>query len=106
MTTIQDVLDFVALHADQPDIENIWAACKRRQKYLRDNRAASNAASLRPGDRVRLSGLSPKYLNGLTGEVVDVLGGTKVQVKLFDGTNRFQAGIPYTVPASCLTKVA
>lgn len=69
-TTITDVLSFILESATREDIDRIWAAARDRQKAL----GRLDAAKVTKGAAVRLDGLSPKYLNGLTGHVVDING--------------------------------
>lgn len=62
------------------------------------------AATLKPGDKVRIVGnISPKYLLGLVGEVSGPAQGERVPVQLGPEAGRY-AGIAKT-PASCLEKL-
>lgn len=72
-TTTQpsDVIAFIAARADETDLDNIINAVKARRTML----GRINAAAVKVGAAVRLDGLSPKYLNGLTGTVSIVSGG-------------------------------
>lgn len=70
-TQPSDVIAFIVARADAVDLDNIINAVKARRKAL----GQINAAAVRPGVEVRLDGLSPKYLNGLTGTVKSVSGG-------------------------------
>jgi hypothetical protein len=69
-TTPADVIAFIVARADDTDLSNIIGAVNARRKTLR----TIAAASVKPGLAVRLDGLSPKYLNGLTGTVKSVEG--------------------------------
>lgn len=69
-TTAPDVIAFILARADETDLTNIINAVKGRRKAL----GQINAAAIRPGVQVTLDGLSPKYLNGLTGTVKSVQG--------------------------------
>lgn len=105
MTTIAEVLSFIASEATDGDLDAIFAMSKKRHRTLRDVKAATNATTLAAGDKVRLSGLSPKYMNGEIVEVVEVVG-VKIRVKSDHTIGRIWAGEPFTIPASCATKVA
>lgn len=68
--TISDALEFIRSHATASDIEKIYAATKERTRNLR----AVTAARVQAGANATLDGLSPKYLNGLTGTVSSIQG--------------------------------
>lgn len=61
-TTIGDIV----LNADEDDLTRIIQTVKDRRKVL----ASARAADVQIGASCTLTGLSPKYLNGLTGVVV------------------------------------
>lgn len=69
-TTLQDVLSFIADKADRDDTDRIFAAARARTKALN----AVDAAAVKIGVDVELGGLSPKYLNGLSGTVKGIDG--------------------------------
>lgn len=60
-TTISDIV----LSADEHDLERIIQAVKDRRNTL----SAARASSVQVGMQARTTGLTPKYLNGLTGVV-------------------------------------
>lgn len=60
-TTISDIV----LSADEHDLERIIQAVKDRRKTL----SAARASSVQVGMQARTTGLTPKYLNDLTGVV-------------------------------------
>lgn len=93
--TITDVLDYVHTRADDQDIESLVQAARTRRKVLGEQRAAT----VRVGLEVCLDGLSPKYLNGLTG-TVDTLDGNRAAVKLDEvSTDRLRtSGRRFHVP--------
>ncbi|AVZ70901.1 hypothetical protein SLUN_00075 [Streptomyces lunaelactis] len=68
MSTREQALEFITLHATQSDLDRVYAAAKQRTQTLRDLRAAA----VSEGTEVRLSKIKPKYLNGLTGTVKTV----------------------------------
>jgi hypothetical protein len=70
-TTPADVIAFIVARADETDLANILNAVKARRKAL----GQINASAVKVGATVTLDGLSPKYLNGLTGTVKSVSGG-------------------------------
>lgn len=75
--TITEVLDYVHARADEQDLDSLLQALRTRRKVLGEQRAAT----VRSGLEIRLDGLSPKYLNGLTGTVV-TLDGNRAEVRL------------------------
>ena len=64
-TSINDVIGFIAGHADENDINLIHQTIKTRNSLLKSQRQSD----IKIGDQVELLGLSPKYLNGLMGVV-------------------------------------
>jgi hypothetical protein len=70
MSDITTALQFILTSATEADLERVWDAAKERRKAL----GRITAASVTVGAQVRLDGLSPKYLNGLAGTVVDIKG--------------------------------
>jgi hypothetical protein len=79
------------------DLEGIQNACRQRQKVQGD----INLMTLKPGTKVRLRGLSPKYLNGQTGVVsTKPRRGKRISVTLDNPVGRFRGAI--TPPASCV----
>ena len=69
-TTARDAVAFILARADETDIANILAAVKTRRRLL----GQISAAAVKVGATVTLEGLSPKYLNGLTGTVKNISG--------------------------------
>lgn len=61
-TTISDIV----LNADEADLDRIIQTVKDRRKVL----TTARAASVQVGVKASLTGISPKYLVGLTGTVV------------------------------------
>jgi hypothetical protein len=52
-------------------IEQLTDVVRARREYLHKLKGANNRAAMEPGDKVRLVDISPRYLYGVTGEVVD-----------------------------------
>ncbi|MFD3422074.1 hypothetical protein [Streptomyces decoyicus] len=69
--TLESAIGFITLHATQEDLDRISAAAKQRTKALREARAAA----VTKGVDIRLGNCRPKYMSGLTGEVVEVRQG-------------------------------
>ena len=94
-TTITHVLDFIAGHADERQIDTILETVKGRRKTLDRHRALA----VRKDQKVTLNRLTPKYLNGLTGTVT-ALNDQRCTVTLDeDSTNTLRyTGRRYTVP--------
>lgn len=68
--TLQDTIAFIVSEADESALDKITSALTERRKALRSIRAAA----VTTGDHVRIGEISPKYLSGLTGEVVGTEG--------------------------------
>lgn len=77
MTAYEDALAFIRNEASTEDIEGIHAAIAVARARLK--RQMQNA--LHVGSKVKTVNLSPKYLNGLTGEVTE-LHGSRVEILL------------------------
>lgn len=69
-TQPSDVIAFIVARADETDLTNIINAVKARRRTL----GQISAAAVKVGATVTLEGLSPKYLNGLTGTVKNISG--------------------------------
>jgi hypothetical protein len=65
---LPEVTDFILSQAQQRDIDAIIEACKQRRRALRD----IQAAAISVGDEVTVDRLSPAYLNGLSGTVIQI----------------------------------
>lgn len=110
MTTFSDVVAYVTNEATESEARALFDTVNSRLKALRAATAAENIANLKPDANVRLGGLKPKYLNGLTGSVVSIEG-TRVRVKLDDQSyrtaGRYANPLDHTIlaPASTLTLV-
>ena len=75
--TITETVAFIYSDATEEDCEAVFTAARERLGTLRKIRAAG----VRRGSLVRLEGVSPKYLNGLRGEVAEI-SGNRCDVKL------------------------
>lgn len=84
------------------ELEAIDEAVHQRRKMIRGANKAVAFATLQIDDKVRLKGLRPKYVNGMTAKVVDKKR-TKLVVILDKPTGRFMGRV--TVPADCLEKI-
>lgn len=82
-TTIEDVFEFIHGQANETDLDNIFDAYRSRTKVLREKRALS----VSPGKEVVVTGVSPKYLNGLRGTVEEV-DGKCASVRLDEASTR------------------
>lgn len=105
MTTLQEVVAAIDTF-DRDELHVVLTAFKARDKYLRGAASRQALATFKVGDKVRLSGLSPKYLNGLTGEIKG-REGDKFSVE-FDEESAFMArryGKTVRVPPGCLVAV-
>lgn len=87
-------------------LDRIADALRARMKIVRNTKALSVKAGLNPGQKVRLKGITPKYLNGLVGTVEPATrGGTRVAVRFPQGTTGTFSN-PMVVPAGCLEVVS
>lgn len=96
-SSVTEVLDYVHSRADEQDLEALIQAVKTRRHVLGEQRAAT----VRIGTAVRLDGLTPKYLNGLTG-TVEATRRNRADVRLDKGsTNKLRyAGRKFNVNAN------
>jgi hypothetical protein len=78
----------------------IITAAKARKDMLSHVQAMATGARLKHGDRVILSGLSPKYING-TCAIVQAVNRTRVVVVPERPVGRFTGQC--TVPLTCVT---
>ena len=114
---INDVATFIH-QASEESIGTIQQLIANRRKNIQNERAAQVTI----GKTVTLTGLTPKYLNGLTGEVAD-LSGTRANIlldedstltlRLTDRTGKFsrnfgseKRGTLKGVPLVCLVVTA
>jgi len=114
MTTISEVIAFITDEATTDDLALIFPAFRTRQTRLANVRAAD----VKIGAKVKLTNLSPNYLNGNTGTVKTITGArATVQLdgpsaqKLYGtkwGPSEFAEkpfDLPGTVPLKCLDLV-
>lgn len=84
--SITDALTFVANAQSEDELDRLRDAITARRQSV----AAIRAAAITIGTRVQLSGLSPKYVNGLTGTVEAYSRGkrTRMDVRLDEVSTR------------------
>lgn len=91
MSDLATAVSFVLNSATRDDIERLADAIRTRQKVLR----AEAAAAVTVGMTAKIEGISPKYLNGMVGEVVSIEGSAatvrldKASTSKLRGTQRF-----------------
>lgn len=101
MTTEALTIDTIAAHvvnaATMNDLDTLIAAVKTRRTALN----ALNAMAVTADSEIELSGLSPQYLNGLTGTVKPGRRGQRVDILLTEAsTSRLRrSGRKYFIPA-------
>lgn len=89
-------------------LDRLAAAVTERRRLVSAQMARRNVLTIMPGARVQLQGLSPKYLNGLTGTVVETPEFRRnrrkatLSVTLDTPTAMGRFGKVIQVPASCL----
>lgn len=84
------------------DLHTINKALQQRAELLRKVKAETLRFSVKPGDRVVLDGLKPKYVNGLTA-IVKEINRTRAVITPEQPTRRFRGDV--TVPLTCITPV-
>jgi hypothetical protein len=89
-------------------LDRLAAAVNERRKLVNAQAARRNVLTIMPGARVKLHGLSPKYLNGLVGTVVETPEFRRNRRKATLSVNLDTApygrfGKVVNVPAACLT---
>src|SRR5690625_6208982 len=92
-----DAITFIK-RATESDIDRMYNALKLRRQALSEQRAAAVTV----GTEGTLTGLSPKYLNGLSGKVVAIRG-KRADVELDEGstmTLRFTRQTRFRIPAN------
>lgn len=90
--TFADVLSYVATRATEAEIRQLGTAANAAIKALRAQTAAVVSAQLEPGTRIKLTGVRPQYLNGLTGTFVrmnDGRGKQRAIIQLDDESRRW-----------------
>jgi hypothetical protein len=89
--------------ATEKELNAIYEAIQLRSRSLRYQRQHKALATLEIGDRVRLTGIKPKYMSGHLGTITGRRQ-TKFEVQLdLSPSSRFGQNV--IVPATCLTKV-
>lgn len=98
-TTITEAVTFIQDAADESDLDVLMQSINQRSRILAQRRVAD----VRVGSTVRLERLSPRYLNGLDGEVVSIEG-KRARVLLDEVSTETLRRAPrsrYRVPLEC-----
>jgi hypothetical protein len=82
------------------DLEQIFDTLKIKQRSI----ARMMVRTLNKGDRVRVGNIRPKYLCGVTGEVIATRE-TKIEVMLDEGQYLGRYGRKLIIPAASLTVI-
>lgn len=96
------IIDDIIMGEHDLCLSDIIRAAQERKKALEAIALHTLRQDLSPGDRVRVSGLSPKYCNGRTA-VVEQINRTRVVVRPEQPYKRFSGIV--TVPLSCVERV-
>jgi hypothetical protein len=103
---LDELLDQIESLDSEDDMRLVFDACRTAQRNLRDAKAQAARQTLKRGDKVKLTGLSPKYLNGLTGTIVARPTGKRIEVKLdspgMAGRYAPSGDRPMRVPLTCV----
>jgi len=75
--TLPGIIAFIVSEDTESQLDQVTNAVRQRQRALR----TVQAAAVRVGAQVRISGLSPKYLNGLEG-LVETITRSRSNVRL------------------------
>lgn len=104
--TPSDIIAAILDGALDDQMDALIATINARRRNIRQLEELQSLTQLKVGTNVKLEGISPKYLNGLTG-TVDAINGKKVTVKLDLPAlaGRFAYGGKVIAPAS-VVKVA
>ena len=97
--TYADALRFISGATDQ-ELDGVLAAYKSRHKVLRQIKASEALVRFKVGDRVKITGVSPKYLNGNGGVITEI--GDKFTVKLDEDAYTGRYARTLNVPGTCL----
>lgn len=100
-----DITADIIIGTHDEGLDMLQDAINRRRKAVRAQARDINLTSFKVGDKVRLKGLSPKYLNG----TVATITGKKstrfvVQMPLSPNLRKWSGSTP-TVPAGCVESV-
>lgn len=76
--TTAEIVSAILTGRHDGEIGEIADACRTRNDYLKKR----TAAEVRLGSRVRVKGVSPRYLDGLTGNVASFYGRTRTRVNI------------------------
>lgn len=110
---LKDVVTFIitdsSVNTDET-LNALWTAVRERQRLNRANSTAIAKATLRIGDVVSVSGISPKYLNGMTGRIVAFnKTRSRADIEIVDNRNDYRVAKgarKHGYPVQCLTVVS
>lgn len=98
---MSDVAEKIIKGELDSELETIISAIKERRKIVQTAKAFNVITKVKQGDKVRLKGLSPKYLNGNVAEVIKP-NQKSVQCFFPETIGKYIKNVPFNVPASCL----
>jgi 23S rRNA A2030 N6-methylase RlmJ len=99
------IKEIVEGNHSKEELSSILNAVHSAQDINRQRQTAIMKSTLRPGDKVTLSGLSPKAINGLIATVVEIKK-TRVKVNMPEDyrAGRFSGLKNVGVPLACVSK--
>ena len=109
---LKDVVTFIITDAsvgNRDGVNAVITAIRERQKLNNANQTALAKATLRIGDTISVSGISPKYLNGMQGKIKSFnQTRSRADIEITDnrGDRRVAVGaIKHGYPIQCLTVI-
>lgn len=104
MKATEVIQAIVSGNYSEADLRSINSAVRSAMDIAKQQKVAVMKATLKAGDKVILSGLSPKAINGLTAEVVEVnRAKATVNMPTDFRAGRWSGAKSVRVPLSCVT---
>jgi hypothetical protein len=104
MSKLSTILDFIETEADERELRAILQAYGTGLRRNRTIMARKLRSELQVGDTVTFVSIKPKYLTGVTAEVLELVGPDKVRVDMGQSIRRYNRIV--TAPLSAVRKVS